>query len=117
MSKASSNRDLIMKYWYSWQKPDWPEMRSCLAPTVLFGGTELDSDAFVEMCGQGNPWKDVIMLSDFFTEKGGAILYEGTDTVTGQRIRVGEFITVRDNKITASIASFGSDQPPGMSGS
>ena len=117
MGNPSSNRELIMKYWHSWQKPDWQELRGCLAPKVDFGGIEMESDAFVEMCKQGNPWEKVDMLSACFSDDGGAILYEGTDTITGQRIRVGEFISVKDDRIIASIASFGSGQPPGMSGS
>ena len=105
-------KQLLLKYWESWQKPDWEEMRSCLADTINFGGHELDSDQFVAMCQKGNPWENVMLLSSFFNENGGALLYEGFDTGIEEVIRVGEFIEVRDGKIISSIASFGSGQPP-----
>ena len=112
MTISEKNKDLILKYWNSWQKPDWEEMRSCLANEINFGGHPMNADQFTVMCQNGNPWKDVSLLASHFTDAGGAILYEGTDTVTEKTIRVGEFITVEDDKIVASVASFGSGQPP-----
>ena len=112
MSLQSSNEKLILKYWNSWQKPDWEQMRSCLADQINFGGQMLDSDNFVVMCQGGNPWENVVLLSSMFDQHGGALLYEGFDTGRKEIIRVGEFIKVQENKIVSSIASFGSGQPP-----
>lgn len=33
ITKTEQNKTLILKYWNSWQKPDWEEMRSSLAGT------------------------------------------------------------------------------------
>lgn len=101
-----------MNYWKSWQIPDWEAMRSCLADSIIFGGQQLDAQECVLMCRSGNPWKDVQLLAEVFQENNGALLYEGTDSVTGQVMRVGEFISLEDGKIVASIASFGSGLPP-----
>ena len=84
-----------------------------LEPEELdFGGQSFSREQFVNICQNGNPWKEVKMLAATYDEHGGAILYEGTDTVTGKTIRVGEFIQIKDGKVSASIASFGSGQPP-----
>jgi|GEM_PF-2537232 len=112
MNQKDNNKQLILKYWNSWQAADWTTLRSSLADQLDFAGNIMDSDDFVGMCQQGSPWRDVVMLSSFFTEEGGALLYEGVDTSNGQTIRVGEFIQVRGGQIIKSIASFGSGMPP-----
>ena len=112
MNQTKINEELILNYWKSWQVPDWSEMRSCLADQFSFGGLTMDSDEFVAMCQAGNPWNNVQLLSSIFNEHGGALLYEGYDTGLERVVRVGEFITVQDNLITGSIASFGTGQPP-----
>ncbi len=112
MSSQVSNERIILKYWHSWQRPDWEEMRLCLAGEIDFGGHLLSADDFLVMCQNGNPWERVTLLSSIFDQDGGALLCEGLDTSRKEVIRVGEFIKVRDGKIVASIACFGSGQPP-----
>ncbi len=114
MSQVSQNRELILTFWRSWQgaSPNWEQMHGCLAASVTFGEHAMTAEQFTAMCKQGNPWQDVELLSSRFTDEGGALLYEGTDTKTGKRVRVAEFIDVADGKVTGANACFGSGTPP-----
>lgn len=50
---------LILKYWNSWQKPDWSEMRSCLANNIIFGEnplTQMTLYRCVRMAIHGKMW-------------------------------------------------------------
>lgn len=100
MSKA-----LVLKYWNAWQSLDWDGFRDCLSDQVQFENQQVEADEFVSFCKEGNPWEDVVLLNAVFSEKQAALLYEGTDTVSEKRIRVGEFIKVENDKIIESKAS------------
>ena len=50
MPAADQVKTLVLKFWKSWQKPDWQEMRECLDDEIEFGGNRKSADAFTEMC-------------------------------------------------------------------
>ncbi len=109
MSKTEATKELILKYWRSWQQPsDFDEMRACLADDAKIDGGmfSLDSaDAFRTMVEANNsPWRDVKMLDSVFTENTGAIFYEGIEVKTNIRMRVAEHCVVKDGKISKAIA-------------
>ncbi|MDX1407559.1 MAG: hypothetical protein R3330_05480 [Saprospiraceae bacterium] len=106
-----ATKQLIMNYWRSWQIADWDLLRSSLHDQIHFGGQAITADAFTEMCASGTPWRDVEMLDSVFTRDSGALLYEGTDTRTGHRIRVGEFVHVENGRIARMQACFGTGHP------
>ncbi len=111
MSTTPTHQDIILAYWKSWQDADWDSLRAYLADEVIFGNHVMPAEAFVDICKAGNPWRNVQLLAASFDDKGGAILYEGEDTITGKVIRVGEFITLENGKVKTSIAAFGSGVP------
>jgi hypothetical protein len=97
-----STKELVLKYFYSWQKKDWEEMRSCLSDSLEFApGTPFKSpDDFVNFCKtQGSPWRNVTLIGGVFTEEQASLFYEGIITATEKKIQVGELITVSDGKI------------------
>jgi len=112
MSVRRDTRDVILRYWKSWQKQDWDELRDCLADEVRMGEHAVSADAFTQMCRLGPPWRDVELLHSVFTDGHGSLLYEGTDTRTGRRIRVGEFIDLEDGRVARSVACFGGGDLP-----
>lgn len=106
-----STRDLILKYWRSWQEPsDFDEMQSCLADDVKldFGGNVIDGAASVRQMveASADPWKDVELIDSIFTDSAGAIIYEGTSIENGTRFRVGEILHVEGDRIARATAVF-----------
>lgn len=97
-----STEELVMAYWRSWQgsTPDWAAMRSCLADEVDMERGPMSADQLVEMASKGTPWKDVTMVDAIFADRRAAILYDGTDTLTGEQLRISELLTVDGDKIT-----------------
>lgn len=101
--------ELIMVYWRSWQShSNWETTRKLMADDFKLDAgifkTE-NADQLIEMMKMGNPWKDIELL-DFIVEGNkGAIIYEGTDSVTEARIRVSEIVTIKDNKVASAITN------------
>lgn len=112
MSTVDQTRDVILRYWKSWQTQDWDTMRNSLADEVIFGGQTVSAEQIVAMSKQGNPWRNVTMVSSLFTEDEGAIIYDGVDITNEQKHRFAEFIKVEDGKVKSTVACFGSDEPP-----
>lgn len=112
MNSTTDAKELILKYWNSWQNADWDVMFECLQDEIDFGGHSMSRDQFTDMCRNGTPWKEVKMLSSVFGDNSGALLYEGTDTKSGNVIRVGEFIQIENGRIKSSLACFGGGMPP-----
>jgi hypothetical protein len=94
-----TTKDLVLSYWRSWQKPDFAEMRSYLADTMMLGGHPAPSESFVKMCESGSKWRDVKLVDSVFGPDGGAIAYEGVDTKTNAHMKVMEIVHVVDGKI------------------
>lgn len=98
------NKELVLRYWNSWQKADFEEMRECLADKFsLSGGGQFkfdDPDKFVEMSKMGNGWRDVTMIDMVAEGNKVSMIYSGTDKVTEVHYRVAEFISVTDGKIS-----------------
>ena len=112
-----SAKDLILKYWKSWQQPsDFDEMQSCLADdiTLDFAGQKIEgAEAFRQIVeASADPWKDVELIDATFSDDGGAIIYEGTSEAQGHRIRVAEIIHVKDGRIVGASAVFAPKVPP-----
>jgi len=98
-----TNKDLVLKFWNSWQQPaDWEEMRSCLADNYQFDAGMFhckNAEEAVGIAQMGNPWKEVKLLDIVCTEDQAAIIYQGTDTVSGAKFRVSEFLKIAQGKI------------------
>ena len=94
-------KTLIDSYFGSWTQRRWEQMRGCLADTIEFNGVEHDADAFTEGCANGVAWKDVELIESVVSGDKAALLYDGVDTATGTRMRVGEFLTTEAGKIRA----------------
>ena len=102
---------IILKYWNSWQEPaDFDEMQSCLADDIElnFAGQEVKgAAAFRAMVeASADPWRDVKLIDSHFGDDGGSIIYEGTSSKQGARIRVAEIVHVRDGRIVGATAVF-----------
>ena len=99
-----STQELVLKFWNSWQHPaDWQEMRSCLADNYQFDAGVFkcsSADQAVSIAQQGNPWQEVKLLDLICTQDQAALIYQGTDTVSGAKFRVSEFLKIAEGKIT-----------------
>ncbi len=95
--------ELVMKFWKSWQSPaDWQEMRSCLSDNYNFDAGMFQAHSAEQSVGiaqKGNAWKDVELLDIICQDDKAAIIYQGTDTQSGTRYRVSEFLKIQDGKI------------------
>ncbi len=111
-SNATAAKDVIMAYWRSWQDKDWDAMRRSLAPSLRFGEQTMTAEQFVGFCQQGSAWTEVELIDSLFTADAGALLYEGTDSKSGNRVRVGEIVRLEDGKVCGANACFGSGMPP-----
>jgi ketosteroid isomerase-like protein len=95
------SRSLVEAYFDSWPNQRWDRMRECLADRIEFNGTEHDADAFTEGCANGVAWRDVTLIESVVCEHKAALLYDGVDTASGTKMRVGEFLTIDAGKIRA----------------
>lgn len=105
-------KDVILAYWTSWQDQDWDRMRSSLADDLVFGDQSMKREQFIQFCQQGNPWDDVELIDSIFTAEGGALVYEGTDRGSKERIRVAEIVRVDAGRVCRATACFGRGTPP-----
>lgn len=99
-----STKELVKKYFQSWQKQDWDQMRTCLSKdfSIDAGQIQFHSvDTFVDFCKSGPSWSQIKLLDALFLEKKAALLYEGV-TPNGEKIRVGEFLEINNNLIVCS---------------
>ncbi len=99
-----TSKELVLKYFHSWQQPaDFQELASCLSENFVINAgffqfnNRPDFIQFLE--ANPTPWKEVILLSSFFEESFAAILYEGVNTATNQKMRVSEHIQLENGKI------------------
>jgi hypothetical protein len=102
MSEATET--VVMKYWKSWQDdPDWEGMRSCFSDQIVYDtdGIRLEgADESIRIMQQNpDPWKDVIMLKSIFSNDTAVLVYEGTSIKDEKRLRVCEFIDLKDGLI------------------
>lgn len=107
--KADQTKELVLKYFHSWQQPsDFEEMRSYLADDLKFDGGIFTANSAEELMAiikqTASPWKDVHLLGSLFSEGEATIFYEGTDIKSNQKIRVAELITIQNDKISQVIA-------------
>ena len=110
----TTTEELVLTYWRSWQgsEPDWDTMRACLADEIDVEQGTMTGDQLTEMASNGTPWRDVQLIDSLFAGDRGAILYEGTNTETEVAIRIAEFLTVTDGKITRMRAAIPADAFP-----
>ncbi len=118
MEPTERTKDLVLKYWRSWQDPsDFSTFRSCLADEVVFdSGTHTLSGAdelTAAIETAESPWKSVKMLASLFGPEEASILYEGVDKRSGIKTRVAEHLTVRSDRITRIIAAIAPVVPAG----
>lgn len=99
-----TTKDIIMNYWKSWHSHDnWKETRSYMADDFEFNSSELkttSADELIKIMKKGNAWKDISLLDSVIEDNKAALLYEGTDSVTGTKYRISEILTVEDGKVS-----------------
>ena len=104
-----TTKELILAYWQSWQSHEnWEETRALMHDDFHFdagGFVSRNADELIGMMQSGNPWKDIRLIDCIVEGEKGALFYEGTDSMTGARIRIAELITVRDGKVIRCIAN------------
>ncbi len=112
---AAETEALVLRYWRSWQRQDFAEMRACLADRVRMGiGTEattVDTDEFAEQVSGGAPWENVTMQDSVFADGHAAFLYTAHNTGTDSDVTVAEFLRCADGKITELRGVFGGPPP------
>ncbi len=101
---SMSTKELILKYWQSWQQPaDFDEMERCLADEVTldFAGMPMEGAKAVRQMVEASPdpWTDVKLIDAVYTTDGGALIYEGTSSKSGARVRVAEVLHVEGDRI------------------
>lgn len=118
-NREASTKELVLRYFNSWQHQDWETMRSCLADTLDFEGPDgqaraMPADEFTAFCSKGSPWREVELIDSMFADGHASLLYQGVDTKNDSKVRVGEFVTVEGGKIARLRAAFafGAQQPP-----
>lgn len=107
MNATERTRSLVMKYFESWPRGDYETMRACLADRIDFDigfARFQDADAMKKAAEEGPRWRDVTLLASLFHGERGTLFYTGVDSGTDKRMRVAEFITVREGKISAILA-------------
>ncbi|NAS29910.1 hypothetical protein GTQ40_02900 [Flavobacteriaceae bacterium R38] len=100
-----NNQSLVLRYFQSWQEPvDFEKMYDCLYIHVKIDAGIFqfnNRDDFMQFITTNSvPWKDVVLISSIYNDTQAAILYEGINTATNQKMRVSEHIKVENNKIT-----------------
>lgn len=105
-----NTEEIILAYWKSWQGHDnWERTRSYMCDDVHFDAGAFQTqtaDQLIALMKRGNPWKDIQLLDTVMGEENkGALIYEGTDSVSGTRMRIAEIITVCDEKIARCITT------------
>ena len=104
-----TTKELILKYWKSWQSPpNWEETRQLMTDDFQFDAgvfSTNSADELITMMKNGNPWVEIVLLDAIFEQEKGALIYEGVDSITKNKFRVSEIITIRDGKILSCIAN------------
>ncbi len=107
MDTANSNKALVLKYFNSWQVQDFAALRESLDDNVEFdmnGSIIKGADMFVEICKNGINWEKVDLLDSIFTDDKSALIYDGL-TAKGEKVRVGEIVSVANGKIVKAVAA------------
>ena len=104
---AINNKQLILKYFNSWQRGDFKALRDSLHENVEFdmnGNKIYGADSFIEMCKDGIKWQKVDLLDNVFEEDKAALIYDGI-TEKGALVRVAEIISIKKSLIIKSYAA------------
>lgn len=107
MLETCSTREIVLNYFYSWQKQDWEAMRNCVTENYYadIGNIQLSSlDHVIEMCKNGVYMEKLELLESLFLNDKASLLYEGKMS-GGQRVRVAEFFYIQNGKISISKAA------------
>ncbi|MEO9884211.1 MAG: hypothetical protein ABJR05_08045 [Balneola sp.] len=93
---------LVLKYFQSWkEKGSLNEMNESLYLKINSGFFESGRSAsFIGFLEEHfTPWNNITLISSFFSENFAAILYEGVNAETNQKMRVSEHLTISKGKI------------------
>lgn len=94
-------RETVLNYFEAYKKGDFKTFRSLLDDKGRFGHGELSADAYVESVRKVPQWREVSLVSSVFAGDSGAIMYDGTDSQTGQKMQATEFLEVRGGRISS----------------
>ena len=112
---SEATKELVLRYFNSWQRQDWETMRACLADTIDFegpgGAGPMSADDFTAMCSKGSPWRDVELIDSMFQDGHASLLYKGIDTKNDGKVRVGEFVTVENGEVVKLRGAFAFGDP------
>lgn len=97
-------KELVLNYFKAFQMKDWEQLRSCLDTNFQVDGGQLQFpsiEVFFAFCQNGPCWSPTQLLDAVFVNNQAALLYEAK-TPKGEKMRIGEFLTIVDNKIRHS---------------
>jgi hypothetical protein len=92
-------KEIVEKYLEAWQKGDAKALRALLADAGRYGRQQVSADQVTQDIIGHPAWKNIKMISAAYGPADAAIMYEGDDPKTGQRLRSAEFIKVTGGKI------------------
>lgn len=96
--------EIVMRYFKSWQNGgDLDSLEDCLCEDFILenGLVRFDSRKnFIEYLRKEPPiWLNVKLVSELYDKDTAAILYEGVQDQSQQKMRVSEFITIENGCI------------------
>ena len=100
-------KELVHRYFYSWQKRDFKTFRDSLSNNVEFdfnGNKITGADSIVELAKNGLKWNKVDLLDSIFYKDKSALIYDGI-TEKGDKVRVGEIISISNGLIVKVVAA------------
>ena len=97
--ETSDAQSVANKYLEAFEKGNFKQMRSLLADRGKYGAAKLSADAFIETVRKAASWKDITVIKAIYSDSDAALLYEGTNTQTGQRMQATEFFEIKNGQI------------------
>lgn len=110
-----NTEEIVLAYWKSWHNHNnWETTRSLMQDDFKMdaGFFKTDNaDQLIEMMKMGNPWKDITLIDILTSGEKTSLTYEGVDSVTGNKIRISEVISVRDGKVASCLSTISTITP------
>ena len=68
---SEKTKATVHAYWRGWITEDFTAMRQALADDVVADAALCrveGADNYVALCAEGAPWRDVVMIDEFYTD-------------------------------------------------
>lgn len=93
------SKQIVEHYLEAWQKGDAKALRALLADKGRYGKGQVAADQITREIMSYPAWKNMKMINAVYGPSDAAIMYEGDDPKTGQRLRSAEFMSIAGGKI------------------